>query len=101
MRVSRLVRRLMVDPVSRHPEDGPPFERQRAAYSEKILQARRDLLLPVSMQPMVAHADSQTGAHPEQEDRPRKGRPAEGEQRGYHTDMENRECDEISPADLP
>ena len=53
------------------------------------------------MPPVVAHADSQTGAHPEQEDRRSKGRPTECEQRGYRTEMENRECDEVSPADLP
>src|SRR5579859_2344440 len=55
----------------------------------------------MSVQPVVAHADSQTSAHPEQENRNRKGRPAEGKERRYGTEMENSERDKISPVDFP
>src|SRR5438094_928064 len=38
-----------------------------SANSKKILERQRHLIRPVSVQPMIAHADAETRTHPEEE----------------------------------
>jgi hypothetical protein len=42
----------------------------------------------MGVQPMIAHADSQAGAHPVKNHRDREGSPVEHEQSGDRADME-------------
>src|SRR5260370_35833276 len=67
MRVAGLIGFLVVDSMCRNPENRSTLERQRAANGKKILKRQRHLIRPVSVQPMVAHADPEAGTHPVEE----------------------------------
>jgi hypothetical protein len=97
MRITRLIGVLMVYPMRRHPEDRSAFQRQRAAHGEKILQYQGQLVGSVRVQPVVAHADAETRAHPIQENRHRERMPVEHEKRSYRTYMEKRHDDSGAP----
>ena len=49
------------------------------------------------VQPMIAHANTKTGAHPEQEQRHRQRLPTEHEQGGDRPNVEKAEGDAINP----
>ena len=75
MRIARLVGLLMMDAMGGHPEDRPAFERQRAANGKEILEPHRDLIGPMGVQAMIAHADAEPGGEVIQPLRPRPAVP--------------------------
>jgi hypothetical protein len=74
-----LAARPVVDSMCRNPENRPTFERQRATNIKEILKRQRHLIRAVSVEAMVAHADTKTGTHPLEEDRDSKYMPTEHE----------------------
>ena len=81
VRIARQIGFLVMDAMCRNPENRPAFESQCAANSKKILKGQRHLIRPVRVQPVVPHADSQSGGEPQQEQGDRQVRPTEHKQR--------------------
>jgi len=97
VRVAGLVGFLMMDAVNGHPEDGAAFEAERSAEGEEVFQPHRAFVAPMRMQPVVAHADSQTGGNPIDENRNEEPTPAEHKQSGDGTDVNQGERDHGRP----
>ncbi|SPF54342.1 hypothetical protein SBA4_6330008 [Candidatus Sulfopaludibacter sp. SbA4] len=100
MRVAGKIGFLVVDTMGRHPENGPAFQRQRARYRKEILNCQRHLVGPVRMEPVVAHADAEAGAHPVEEQRDSQCVPTEHEQCRDGSEVEKAERDGIGPVAL-
>src|SRR5262249_35432689 len=64
MRISILIGFLMMDTMRRHPENRTPFERERAANSEKVFEEPGDFVRPMRVQPVIAHTDTKPNPHP-------------------------------------
>src|SRR5579864_8161736 len=69
VRIAGQVGILVMNSMRGDPGNGSAFQGQRAADGEKILEAHRHLVGPVGVQAMVAHADSQAGGHPVEDNR--------------------------------
>jgi len=97
MRIAGLIGLLMMDTMGGHPEDGPAFQRQGAANGKEILKPDRHFVGPVRVQPMVSHADAQAGTHVVKENGGREITPAEPEQGGNSSDVQQYQYDGGDP----
>jgi hypothetical protein len=100
MRVAVLVGVLVVHAVRRHPEDGAPLERERAAHREEVLECFRCLVAAVRMQPVIPEADTKADGHPVQDEGDEDIGPREEEERGNGAHMEQRHEDGRDPVDV-
>ena len=69
MRITFLVRELVMNAMSGHPEDRPAFQGQCGAHRHEILDPFRSLITAMGQQAVVAHSDSDTAGNPPQHDR--------------------------------
>ncbi len=79
VRIAGLIGFLVMDSMGRNPEDRSALERQRATNGKEILKSQRDLIRPMRVQPMVAHADAKASSHPVEKNGGRTSIPAEHE----------------------
>src|SRR5271165_1157337 len=86
-----------MDSMRRNPENRTAFERQGTTNGKKILKSQGHPIRPVSVQPMIAHADAKARAHPEEEERDSQCTPTEQEQRGDRPEVEKAEGDAVGP----
>src|SRR4051794_22231053 len=80
MRVTRLIRFLMMNPMGGDPEYGPAFEIQRSANGEEVLHPLWALVGAMGVEPVVSHADAEPGRHPIEHDRREEYLPREHEE---------------------
>ena len=78
----------MVDAMRSHPEDRPAFEGHGAADGKQVFESQGHLVRAVRVQPVVAHADPQSGGEPQEEQGDRQVRPTEHEERRDGADMQ-------------
>ncbi len=76
MRIACTIGVRMVYAVRHDPLDWSTLQCEGSASHEEILDKFRDLVAPVSDQPMVAHANPQTAADPIKQNRGNHRRPA-------------------------
>src|SRR5688572_2626465 len=81
MRVACTICVRMMYAVRYHPLDWTTFESHRAASHQKIFDEFRDLVTAVRQQPVIAHTDTKTAAHPIQDDGGDDGGPAPEKER--------------------
>jgi hypothetical protein len=87
VRVALAIGKLVMNAVGGHPEDGSPFERERAANGKKILQPLGRPVAAMREQPVIAHADAHIdGQHPEP-DETEEGLPGKHEERDHGEHM--------------
>jgi hypothetical protein len=87
VRITFLVRVLMMDSMCCYPGDRPTFERQRTAQSKEVLQPFRCLIAAMREQSVIAHADPQTTGNPPQRNRQDQSLPRKYGQRDDRADM--------------
>src|SRR5258708_37833171 len=75
MRIAFIVRKLMMNPVRRHPENRPALERERRAPGQEIFHPFRSLVSAMRQKPVIAHPDSEAARYPPQENGGEKCRP--------------------------
>src|SRR5262245_5409973 len=95
--IAVLIGILVVYPMRRHPEDGTPFECQRSAHCEKVFDELGNLVRPMRMKPVIAHADAESDGYPIQDRRNDQGLPTEHEQGADGAQMENDQRDARYP----
>src|SRR5436305_632874 len=80
--------------MCRYPENRTAFHTERAANGEKVFEPAWHLVRTVGVQPVIAHADSQTNGDPVKHDSSKKGRPTKEEWSCKGSDVKNRhhEC---------
>ena len=81
VRITFLVRVLMVHAVGGDPEDRPALERQRAADRQEILERLRRLEAAMGVQPVIAEADAEADREPVQHQRDEDVGPGEEPER--------------------
>src|SRR5882724_6474103 len=77
MRITVLVRVLMMNAVRGYPENWSTFERQSRAYGQEILHPLGSFVAAMGEQPVIAHTDAQTPRHPPEEHRDQQRLPGE------------------------
>jgi hypothetical protein len=87
VRVTLLVRVLVMYPMCGDPKYWPAFQSQRAAHSEEIFHPPRRLVAAMRQQAMVAHPDAQAPGGPPQHHREQARFPAEYEQRSQSANV--------------
>src|SRR6185436_18958608 len=97
VRVARLVRLLMVNPVYRDPENWTALQRKRAANGKEVFQNPWDLIRAVSVKAMITQTDAQTDRDPVQKRGGRHHGPAEHEERRNSSDMQQNQYDSGKP----
>ena len=97
MRIAFAVGVLMMNTMGGNPGNGSALHCERAANSEKVFEKERHLIGPVSMQPVIAHADAKPGGYPIQKDGSGKQLPAKNEQCGNCGHMKNAHYDRNGP----
>src|SRR5882724_6407915 len=69
MRVAVLVRKLVMNAMSRDPENRSALERQRRAPGEEVFDPFWSLVSAMGYKPMIAHADAKAPGNPPEEHR--------------------------------
>ena len=90
MRITVLIRMLMVDAMSGHPEDGAAFECERAAPCQHVFDPFVRLVATVGEEPVVAHPDAQHSGHDVENQRGEHGAPIDEQQCGNRREVEAR-----------
>ena len=67
VRITVMIRFLMVDAMGSDPEDRSAFERESTTDSKEIFQSEGDFVAAMGEQPMIAKTDAETDGHPIQE----------------------------------
>jgi hypothetical protein len=93
MRVTGLIGLLMMYAMHGNPEDRSAFEAERPANGEEIFQPQWALVTPMRMQPVVSHADPETGGDPVNENGGQEVAPTEHKQRSNRADVKQAEND--------
>jgi hypothetical protein len=88
MRIALFVGVLVMDPMSRNPENRSPFECKGATYRKEIFQPLWRAVSAMRQQPVVPHADSHVDGHNVQAGKTEKGLPAEHEERNDRQHVE-------------
>ncbi len=88
MRVTVLIRKLMVLPVMRHPFDRRTLQRERSQRRKAVLQNLRALERSVRQQAVVSYADAQPPAKPMEQDANSDGGPVRVPDRGNGSEMD-------------
>ena len=87
VRVTLLVRVLVMHAMCGDPEDWAAFQSERAAHGEEILHPPGRLVAAMRQQAMVAHPDAEASGDPPQHHREEARFPAEHEQRSHGADV--------------
>src|SRR5664279_1168583 len=67
MRITFLIRKLVMDTMSRDPENRSAFKSESGAPGEKIFDPFRSLVSTVSQETVIAHANAEAAGNPPQE----------------------------------
>ena len=89
MRITHLVGVLVMDAVDRRPEDRSTLKRHRATHCEEIFEPSRNLIGPMRMESVVAHADPPAATNPVKHHCDNDGIPRREEQCGDSKDVKN------------
>src|SRR5712692_7838888 len=77
MWIAFLIRKLMMNAMRGHPENGSAFEGQCRADRKEVFHPFWRLVSAMSQQPVIAHANAQAPRNPPQEHRKEKSLPGE------------------------
>ena len=87
MRITLVVRELVMNTVRSHPEDGTAFETQCAAEGQKILDPLGSSVASMCEQSVIAHSDTQASRYPPENNCDKESFPGKKEQRRDCADM--------------
>src|SRR6185312_3929623 len=100
MRITLFIRVLMMNAVSRYPENRSALKRQGRTHRQKIFHPFRSLVPPVREQTMIAHSNTQTSGDPPQESCNEQCFPAKEKQRRYCSYVKGSHKKGRDPVDL-
>ena len=100
MRVAILVRILMVNTMSRRPEDRAALKRHRGADRKEVLEHSRGFIRPVGVEAVISHPDSPADADPVQENCNRNRLPSGVKESRHGKNVEDHHRDHRDPVDL-
>jgi hypothetical protein len=87
VRITFLVRELVMLTMDCDPQEGPSFQSRHAANRKKILKPLGGGVRAMGEQPVITHAKSQAARHPVQEGRDEQRTPTEEEKRRHSANV--------------
>jgi hypothetical protein len=80
VRVTGAIRKLVVNTMGGHPENGSPFERQRTANGKNVFQPLGSMVAPMRQQTVISHTDAHIDGHKPEPEEAEKRFPRKHEQ---------------------
>src|SRR5262245_7406230 len=90
MRIAFVIGMLVMDAMRGYPENGPPFERERATPRQDVLDPFVRLISTVGKQPVITHTDAQHASDDVKNQRREDGASIDEEKCGESADVKAR-----------